>query len=42
MPTSWFLAAVSLACGIAALLWGRAALFRARFLRRVDRASSDP
>jgi serine phosphatase RsbU (regulator of sigma subunit) len=42
MPTPWFLAAVALGCGIAALLWGRAALFRMRFLRRVDRAATDP
>jgi len=38
----WFLAAVAASCLVAALLWGRAALFRLRFLRRVDADATDP
>jgi serine phosphatase RsbU (regulator of sigma subunit) len=38
----WFLAGMALACLVASVLWGRAALIRLRFLRRVEQETTDP
>src|SRR4051812_10102056 len=42
MPSSWFLYATAGVSLLGAALWGRAAVFRMRFLRRIDRTSNDP
>lgn len=39
---TWLLGAVAIVSSIAAILWGRAALFRLRFVRRIERQSTDP
>ena len=42
MPSRWFLASIAMGCGLAAVLWGRTALFRLRFIRLLDREDGDP
>lgn len=37
-----FLGVVALVCAVGALLWGRSAMFRRRFLKSVERDSTDP
>ena len=42
MPTSGFLTSIALISVVAAILWGRSAIFRARFVRRLDERGDDP
>jgi hypothetical protein len=42
MPNSGFLMSIAVISVVAAILWGRSAVFRARFVRRLDERGEDP